>query len=234
MHVRSETSILYFGTPVVLISSLNEDGSYNLAPMSSAFWLGWRCVLGLSSLSKTTQNLQRTRECVLNLPSVNQVKSVNQLARKTGANPVPETKVRRGYEFEADKFGISGLTPIPSEIVGAPRVLECPVHLESQVEAIHGLAEEDSAQRGRIVVIEVRIVRVYLDESILMRGDPNRVDPDKWQPLIMSFQEFYGLSSRKAHESSLAQIPERLYRSPDVERAQTIRRLTNRCAIDER
>ena len=141
MHVRSETSILYFGTPVVLISSLNEDGSYNLAPMSSAFWLGWRCVLGLSSLSKTTQNLQRTRECVLNLPSVNQVKSVNQLARKTGANPVPETKVRRGYEFEADKFGISGLTPIPSEIVGAPRVLECPVHLESQVEAIQRAKE---------------------------------------------------------------------------------------------
>jgi flavin reductase (DIM6/NTAB) family NADH-FMN oxidoreductase RutF len=68
MHVRSETAILYFGTPVVLISSLNEDGSYNLAPMSSAFWLGWRCILGLSSVSKTPQNMRRTRECVLNLP----------------------------------------------------------------------------------------------------------------------------------------------------------------------
>ena len=115
MHVRSETAILYFGTPVVLISSLNEDGSYNLAPMSSAFWLGWRCMLGLSSLSKTTQNLLRTKECVLNLPSVDQVKSVNHLARKTGANPVPESKIQKGYEFEPDKFGISGLTPTPSE-----------------------------------------------------------------------------------------------------------------------
>jgi flavin reductase (DIM6/NTAB) family NADH-FMN oxidoreductase RutF len=219
MHVRSETAILYFGTPVVLISSLNEDGSYNLAPMSSAFWLGWRCMLGLSSLSKTTQNLRRTKECVLNLPSVDQVKAVNRLARKTGSNPVPESKIQKGYEFEADKFGISGLTPTPSEIVGAPRVSECPVQLEGQVEAIHGLAENDPAQRGRTAVIEVRIVRVYLDESILMGGDPNRVDPDKWQPLIMSFQEFYGLKSRKAHQSRLAQIPERLYRSPDVERA---------------
>jgi flavin reductase (DIM6/NTAB) family NADH-FMN oxidoreductase RutF len=222
MHVRSETAILYFGTPVVLISTLNEDGSPNLAPMSSAFWLGWRCTLGLSSISKTTQNLKRTKECVLNLPSVDQVKAVNHLARKTGSNPVPESKIQRGYEFEADKFGISGLTPISSEIVGPPRVLECPVQLEAKVEAINGLAENDPAQRGRTVVIEARIVRVYLDESILMRGDPNRVDPDKWHPLIMSFQEFYGLRSCKAHQSRLAEIPERLYKSPDMERARAM------------
>ena len=38
-HVTGEPPILYFGTPVVLISSINEDGSANLAPMSSAFWL---------------------------------------------------------------------------------------------------------------------------------------------------------------------------------------------------
>jgi flavin reductase (DIM6/NTAB) family NADH-FMN oxidoreductase RutF len=43
MHIASEPSILYFGTPVVLISTVNEDGSHNLAPMSSVFWLGWRC-----------------------------------------------------------------------------------------------------------------------------------------------------------------------------------------------
>jgi len=40
IHVRVEPAILYFGTPVVLVSSENEDGSSNLAPMLSAFWLG--------------------------------------------------------------------------------------------------------------------------------------------------------------------------------------------------
>jgi hypothetical protein len=44
-HVSVEPAILYLGTPVVLVSSTNEDGSPNLAPMSSAFWLGWRCML---------------------------------------------------------------------------------------------------------------------------------------------------------------------------------------------
>ena len=51
-HIVCEPSILYFGTPVVLISSENEDGSANLAPMSSAFQLGWRSILGLNALSK--------------------------------------------------------------------------------------------------------------------------------------------------------------------------------------
>ena len=44
MKIPIEPSILYFGTPVVLISTLNEDASLNVAPMSSAWWLGWNCM----------------------------------------------------------------------------------------------------------------------------------------------------------------------------------------------
>ncbi len=40
MHRSIEPAIHYWGTPVVLISSLNEDGSTNVSPMSSAWWLG--------------------------------------------------------------------------------------------------------------------------------------------------------------------------------------------------
>lgn len=218
MHVKCEPSILYFGTPVVLISTLNEDGSYNLAPMSSVFWLGWRCMLGLAASSKSPQNMISTGECVPNLPSVKEVAAVNRLARTTGSNPVPESKVRRGYRHESDKFGFAGLTPVASETVAAPRVRECPVQLEAIVEATHGMAEDDPVQRGHLVCIEVRIQRVYVEESILMNGEANRIDPDKWRPLIMSFQQFYGLGSR-LHASTLGQIPESMYRSPDVDRA---------------
>ena len=218
MHQRSESAILYFGTPVVLLSTVNPDGTYYLAPMSSVFWLGWRGVLGLAAPSQTTQNLLRTGQGVLNLPSVDLVGAVNRLARTTGSDPVPAGKRQKGYRTERDKFGLAGLTPVPAETVAAPRVLECPVQLEAVVEAVHGLAEADEAMRGRLVNIEVRIQRVHLDESVMLAGHPNRVDPDKWRPLIMSFQHFYGLSSR-VHDSALAQIPEELYRSPDVDRA---------------
>ncbi len=221
MHQTIEPGILYFGTPVVLISSVNEDGSPNLAPMSSAWWLGWRCMLGLGAVSKTTENIIRTRECVLNLPSTDLVAAVNRLARTTGTNPVPEGKLRRGYRYERNKFEISGLTPISSETVAAPRVLQCPVQLEAKVEATHGLAEHD-ALMGRWMAIEVRIQRVHVDEAILMSGERNRIDPDKWRPLIMSFQQFYGLEQHQLQESILAQIPESLYRTPDIERARTV------------
>ena len=98
MHKISEPSILYFGTPVVLIGTTNENNTYNLAPMSSAFWLGWRCIIGLAASSQTTKNILRTGECVLNLPSTNQAAAVNKLARTTGANPVPESKLRKEAE----------------------------------------------------------------------------------------------------------------------------------------
>jgi flavin reductase (DIM6/NTAB) family NADH-FMN oxidoreductase RutF len=221
MDVTIEPGILYFGTPVVLISTVNEDGSHNLAPMSSAFWLGWRCVLGLAATSKTPQNMIRTGECVLNLPSAALAGMVDRLALTTGSDPVPEGKVRRGYRHERDKFGLSGFTAMPSETVRASRVRECPVQLEAVVEAVHGLAQNDDLLRGRTNVIEVRIQRVHVDAEIVMDEQPNRIDPDKWRPLILSFQEFYGLGP-KAHPSRLATIPEALYRSPDIDRARPI------------
>jgi len=220
-HVTIEPGILYFGTPVVLISTVNEDGSFNLAPMSSAFWLGWRCVLGLSATSKTPQNMMRTGQCVLNLPSAALAGMVDRLALTTGSDPVPEAKLRRGYRHEPDKFGISEFTAVASETVVPPRVRECPVQLEAVVETVHGLAEDDPVLRGRTSVIEVRIQRVHVDPSIQMDGQPNRIDPDKWRPLILSFQEFYGLGP-KVHPSRLGTVPEALYRGPDIERARFV------------
>jgi flavin reductase (DIM6/NTAB) family NADH-FMN oxidoreductase RutF len=79
-NIQIEPAILYFGTPVVLIGSNNEDGSHNLAPMSSAWWVGWRCMLGLARNSKTTANMIRSGECVLNLPSADFVGAVDRLA----------------------------------------------------------------------------------------------------------------------------------------------------------
>ncbi len=42
-------------------------------------------------------------------------------------------------------------------------------------------------------------------------SDPNRVDPEKWRPLIMSFCQFFGLGEI-LHSSTLAEIPEDTYR----------------------
>jgi len=218
MKKVSNPSILYFGTPVVLIGTVNAGGGYNLAPISSIFWLGWRAVIGISTYSQTTLNLLREGECTLNLPSVPLAGAVNRLAKTTGADPVPEAKRQRGYYFESRKFEIAGLTPRIGELVSAPLVAECPVSMEVKLMAADSLAQENALMQGRILKIELKVMRVHLDESIIMDGHPDRVDPDKWRPLIMSFQEFYGLGE-KVHASTLGTIPERLYRTPDIEEA---------------
>jgi flavin reductase (DIM6/NTAB) family NADH-FMN oxidoreductase RutF len=200
MHKTIEPTILYFGTPVVLISTLNPDGSANLAPMSSAWWLGWTCLLGLGQSGQTSDNLKRTRECVINLPSENMVSHVDRLALTTGKFPVPEKKLQWGYSYEPGKFEIAGLTPTPSLSVAPPRVLECPVQMEGIVHEVRPFGKSVTAN-----VFEVHIQKLHVDESLLT-GDPSRpqIDPVAWRPLIMSFCRFFGLGG-EVHPSRLAE-----------------------------
>jgi flavin reductase (DIM6/NTAB) family NADH-FMN oxidoreductase RutF len=201
-HILVEPSILYFGTPVVLITTQNADGSPNIAPMSSAWWLGWNCMLGLGAKGHTAHNLLREKECILNLPSVAQVDAVNRLARTTGSDPVPPHKVAMGYRTERDKFG--------ADLVSPPRIVECPIQLEAVLEATHDFGHRPDKAPGAFA-FEVRIVRAHIDPALLMAGHENRVDPDKWRPLIMSFCQFYGLGGQ-LRSSILAEIPESSYR----------------------
>ncbi|MDB4909733.1 MAG: hypothetical protein JWO39_556, partial [Gemmatimonadetes bacterium] len=53
--------------------------------------------------------------------------------------------------------------------------------------------------------------RIHVDASIRMTGHDDRIDPEKWRPLIMSFQQFFGLGEI-VHESALSRIPETVYR----------------------
>jgi flavin reductase (DIM6/NTAB) family NADH-FMN oxidoreductase RutF len=200
MHKTIEPTILYFGTPVALISTLNEDGTPNIAPMSSAWWLGWSCMLGLGSMGKTSDNLIRTRECVINLPSEDQVTHVDRLALTTGKDPVPAKKAGWGYRYEPDKFGTAGLTPMPSLDVAPPRIAECPVQMEGIVKDVRPFGKNVSAN-----AFEVHIVRLHVEESLLVGDGPRpHIDADQWRPLLMTFCRFFGVG-REVHPSRLAE-----------------------------
>jgi flavin reductase (DIM6/NTAB) family NADH-FMN oxidoreductase RutF len=187
MHVSIKPPILYFGTPVVLVSTLNHDGTPNLAPMSSAWALGWTVVLGLSKASQTTANLERTAECVLNLPSADLWPAVERLAPLTGRNPVPDYKRAYGARYERRKFESAGLTPVRAECVAPPGVAECPLQLEARVRSIRDLTDDPSQ-----TCIEVGVVRVHAEERLVVPGT-NHIAPDSWRPLIYNFRHYFGL-----------------------------------------
>ena len=199
MHKTIEPTILYFGTPVALITTLNQDGTPNLAPMSSAWWLGWSCMLGLGKMGQTSDNLIRTRECVINLPSEAQVTAVDRLALTTGKNPVPEKKREWGYRHEPDKFGVAGFTAMKSMCVSPPRVAECPVQMEGILHEFRPFGKNVNAN-----AFEIHIVQLHVEEDLLIDGARPHIDPLRWRPLMMSFCRFFALGG-EVHSSRLAQ-----------------------------
>lgn len=211
-HQTIDPAILYFGTPVVIISTENEDGTYNLAPMSSAWWLHDRCMLGLAKNAKTWSNLLRTGQCVLNLPTEDMVSYINLLAKTTGVEDIKPGKAAMGYTYVKDKFNLSGLHPVESCMIRPPRILECPIQMEAVLVASHDMRSDLAVEQRTASAIEVKVIQVHVKQSVQLAGQINKIDPDKWRPLIMSFQNFYGLSSRSG-DSKLATIDEEMYRT---------------------
>lgn len=189
--VTISPKILYFGTPVALISSINEDGSPNLAPISSFWALGWTITLGLLADTKTLENLKTRPDCVVNLPSPEMWRQVEVLAPLTGQNPVPEDK-REKFRFENDKFRVAGFNEWPSEVVSAPRVRECPIQMEAVTRKIHDLEGDSRLHKlGGGSAVEVEIIRVHAHRDFVLKE--NYIDPGKWQPLIYNFRHYFGL-----------------------------------------
>lgn len=168
--------------------------------MSSAWWLGCSAMLGLGAMSQTSDNLIRTRECVINLPSDDLVSHVDRLALTTGKNPVPEKKASWGYRYEPEKFETAGFNTAKSVSVAPPRIRECPVQMEGIVHDVRPFGKNVNAN-----CFEVHIVKLHVDKSVL-ESDSLRphIDPVKWRPLIMSFCRFFGLGG-EVHPSRLAE-----------------------------
>jgi hypothetical protein len=79
------------------------------------------------------------------------------------------------------------------------------------LEASHPLAHRDPDRKGHLMALEVRVVRVHVDDAIRLAGHTDRIDPERWRPLIMNFCQFFGLGD-KLHHSTLGEIPESAYR----------------------
>ncbi|QSO49204.1 flavin reductase family protein [Alicyclobacillus mengziensis] len=177
--------ILYFGTPVVLLTTLNEDGTSNITPMSSAWALGNRIILGLGEGGHGLTNLRQHGECVVNMPDPSLWKKVEALAPFTGANPVPNHK-KGVFRHAKDKFAESGLTAIESHRVLPTRIAECPLQIEAKVVDIRTTGEGT-----RFGIIEVEALMVHAYHRIVV--DESHIDPVTWSPLIYNFRHYFGL-----------------------------------------
>ncbi len=191
-HISITPTILYFGTPVALVTTLNPDRTPNISPMSSAWALSDRVVLGMSRTSMGRENAVRERELVVNFPSSDLWPRVEAIARATGRVSVPPHKAKIGYEFEPDKFARSGFTPQISETVQPPRIAECPIQFEAEVVAVHEPgADWPAGPEGRFQIIETKVTRVHAHRAIVIPGT-SHIDTGKWSPLRYVFRHYFG------------------------------------------
>jgi len=184
--VSLNPEILYFGTPVAVISSRNADGTTNLAAMSSFWALGDRLLLGITRFGQTCANLERWPECVLNMPSPRQWQCVEKLGHTTGRAQLTDYHLAAGIGYASDKFAVSGFTPMASQRVAPLSVAECPVHIEAQV-----LAVRESSEHPSFACVEIRKLLVRAQRQVL-DASATRFDVAAWSPLFYVFRHYYG------------------------------------------
>ncbi len=106
-----------------------------------------------------------------------------------------------GYRYDKDKFKTSGLTPMNSERVRPDRIKECPVQMEAELPGYYEMMSSLLGEaKGFTLALEVKVKRTYVEEKLRLPGHENRINPDAWRPMIMSFQHFVWVVERRAGE----------------------------------
>lgn len=190
-HSTISPAILYWGTPVVLITSENEDGPDNICAISSVFLLGHRCILGFGAQKKTPQNILRTGHCVVSLPADTMARHINLLATTTGTEKISPSKRTRNYRYVKDKWASADLSPQKSNLVRPARILECPVQMECKLAKGHVLMGDFPDMKRAITTIELKVLQAHILDYLRMLGHSNRINSDCLRPIFMCFQDLY-------------------------------------------
>jgi flavin reductase (DIM6/NTAB) family NADH-FMN oxidoreductase RutF len=157
--------------PIAFVSTLSLEGIPNLAPFS--FFTGVSAnppvvcfspmIRGSDGKKKDTlNNIETTREFVVNIVSEDFAVQMNICSTE--------------FPPEVDEFQQSGLTPISSDLVKAPRVKESKINLECRLLQVVHVSPKPLG--GSLVLGEVLCFHVA-DEL----WEDYRIDPDKLKPI---------------------------------------------------
>jgi len=187
-----QPKILYFGTPVALITTVAPHGNANIGPISSAWALGYNIVLGLGCDSKTYQNIIMNKECVVNLPSADLYENIEMISNLTGLNPVPEGK-REKYRYEHNKFAAGNFKRMSAQMVTPPAIANCPIQLECVLQN-HYIIESTIDSVPLIACMHMKVINVRVHDNLLI--NQNHINPSEWSPLIYNFRHYYSLGEK--------------------------------------
>jgi len=156
--------------PIAFVSTVGEDGVFNVAPFSCFAPIGMKPALVCLQISwkrdgqkkDTLRNIEFTKDFVVNVVDESMAEAMNQASAD--------------YPSDVDEFKEVGLTAVKSDLVKAPRVAESPINMECKLLQILQFGEISTG--SNVVIGEVVLVHVK-DE--LWADD--QIDISKWKPI---------------------------------------------------
>ena len=148
--------------PIAFISTIGEDGVFNLAPFSAFGLLCSKPLLFSIGMARSRHgkkkdslvNIEFSRDFVINVVSETLAEAMNQCAFN--------------YPSDVDEFKEVGLSPVQADLVKSPMVGESPVNIECRLVQI--LEFGDAPRLTNVVIGEGIRVHVkdefYIDDEI--------------------------------------------------------------------
>ena len=134
----------------VLLTCIDEDGKANIITLAWAMPASIHPPLVVVSIAPARYShglIEKTKEFVLNVPTMEKLKETFFCGRKSGR--------------DVDKFKETGLTPLPARKVKAPIIKECVAHLECKL--------YKQVQAGDHTLFIGEVVAAYADENVFTK-----------------------------------------------------------------
>jgi len=171
--------------PIALVSTIDKDGSMNLAPFSffNVFSVNPPILVfspvksGRFGTNKhTLENILEVKECVIGLVTEDTAQQVSLASCS--------------FEKGVNEFEKAGFTEVKSDLITPSRIKESSVNFECKVNDIVVLGEEGGA--GNLVIAE--ILKMHIDENIL--DDEGNIDPFKLNIVSRYGSNWYGKTTK--------------------------------------
>jgi len=167
--------------PIAWVTSINENKTINLAPMSCFNAINTRPPMVMisignqdGSLKHTTENILREKSCVIHIPTFDQLEKVHQSAGH--------------YPKNISEVDLLELTLEKSQTVNTPRLLESVIQMECILHSTHELPTNH--------VLFLEVVQLSIDEKIMENGV---ISVDKFDPIARLSGGYYGMVGQKVH-----------------------------------
>jgi flavin reductase (DIM6/NTAB) family NADH-FMN oxidoreductase RutF len=177
--------------PIALVSTISKDGILNLAPYSffNAFAsnppiiaIGPAISAATGKIKDTYTNIIETGECTINAVTFDMTEQISLASCE--------------FSPDVNEFEKTGLHPIDSRRVRAPRVMESPFQMECAL--IESIAlKRDIGGNGNIMLLEV--VKIHADEHAFSDG---KLDPQKLDLVARMGYDYYC----RAHGNAIFEV----------------------------